>query len=79
MPIKDKERWERLAALGAKSEIETPEGEAKMSAVILQLAEHLIKQHGKSDHFGLRCGNIGGPPHDERHVGSDSKAYLRGD
>ena len=33
MPIKDKERWERLAALGAKSEIETPEGEAKMSAV----------------------------------------------
>lgn len=38
MPIKDKERWERLAALGAKSEISTPEGEAKMSAVILHPA-----------------------------------------
>ena len=48
MPIKDKERWERLAALGAKSEIATPEGEAKMSAVILQLADSLIKQHGKT-------------------------------
>jgi hypothetical protein len=48
MPIKDKERWERLAALGAKSEISTPEGEAKMSAVILQLADPLIKQHGKT-------------------------------
>ena len=48
MPIKDKERWERLAALGAKSEIPTPEGEAKMSAVILQLADSLIKQHGKT-------------------------------
>ena len=48
MPIKDKERWERLAAMGAKSEIQTPEGEAKMSAVILQLADPLIKQHGKT-------------------------------
>ena len=48
MPIKDKERWERLAALGAKSEIPTPEGEAKMSAVILELAEPLLKQHGKT-------------------------------
>ena len=48
MPIKDKERWERLAALGAKSEIPTPEDEAKMSAVILQLASPLIKQHGKT-------------------------------
>ena len=48
MAIKDEERWERLAALGAKSEIPTPEGEAKMSAVILQLAEPLIKQHGKT-------------------------------
>ena len=48
MPIKDKERWERLAALGAKSEIPTPEGEAKMSAVILQLADSMIKQHGKT-------------------------------
>jgi hypothetical protein len=48
MAIKDKERWERLAALGAKSEIPTPEGEAKMSAVILQLADSMIKQHGKT-------------------------------
>jgi len=48
MSMKDKERWERLAALGAKSEIPTPEGEAKMPAVVLQLAEPLIKQHGKT-------------------------------
>ena len=48
MPIKDKERWERLAALGAKREIPTPEGQAKMSAVILRLAEPLMKQHGKT-------------------------------
>jgi len=45
---KGNERWERLAALGAKSEIPTPEGEAKMSAVIVQLAEPLLKQHGKT-------------------------------
>ena len=45
---KDNERWERLKALGAKSEIPTPEGEAKMSAVITQLAEPLLKQHGTS-------------------------------
>ena len=48
MSHKDKERWERLAALGVKREIPTPEGEAKMSAVILQLAEPLMKQHGKT-------------------------------
>jgi hypothetical protein len=48
MPLKDKQRWERLAALGAKSEIPTPEDEAKMSAVILQLAEPLIRKHGKT-------------------------------
>jgi hypothetical protein len=48
MSNKDKERWERLAALGVKREITTPEGEAKMSAVILQLAEPLMKQHGKT-------------------------------
>jgi hypothetical protein len=48
MPNKDKERWERLAALGVKREMPTPEGEAKMSAVILQLAEPLMKQHGKT-------------------------------
>ena len=46
MSSKDQERLERLAALGVKSEIPTPEGEAKMSAVILQLAEPLMKQHG---------------------------------
>ena len=45
---KDNERWERLAVLGAKSEIPTPEGEAKMSAVIIQLAEPLLTRiiHG---------------------------------
>lgn len=44
----DKNRWERLAALGVKSQVATPPGEAKMSAVILQLAEPLLKQHGKT-------------------------------
>lgn len=48
MASKDRERWERLAALGAKSETPTPEDEAKMSAVILQLAEPLLRQHGKT-------------------------------
>jgi hypothetical protein len=48
MPIKDEQRWQRLAALGAQRQIPTPEGEAKMSAVIMQLAEPLIKQHGKT-------------------------------
>jgi hypothetical protein len=48
MSVKDTERWKRLAALGAKAEIPTPEDEAKMSAVILQLAEPLMKQHGKN-------------------------------
>ena len=39
-------RWERLAALGAtKPDIPTPEGNARMSAVILELAEPLIKKH----------------------------------
>ena len=46
MPNRNEERWERLAALGVKREMPTPEGEAKMSAVILQLAEPLMKQHG---------------------------------
>ena len=48
MPSRDQERWERLAALGVQREIPTPEGEAKMSAVVLQLAEPLLKQHGKT-------------------------------
>ena len=48
MAIHDDERWKRLAALGAKAEVPTPEGEAKMSAVVLQLAEPLMKQHGST-------------------------------
>lgn len=48
MSSKDQERWKRLEALGVKGEIPTPEGEAKMSAVILQLAEPLLKRHGKT-------------------------------
>jgi hypothetical protein len=48
MAINDEERRKRLAALGAKAEMPTPEGEAKMSAVILQLAEPLMKQHGST-------------------------------
>ncbi len=47
MSTKDEERRKRLAALRVESKIPTPEGEAKMSAVILQLAEPLIKQPGK--------------------------------
>ena len=46
MPSKDQERWERLAALGVQREVPTPEGKARMSAVVLQLAEPLLKQHG---------------------------------
>ena len=49
MSIEDRERWERLAALGVKKEIPTPEGEARMSAVILQIAEPLIQQYGKTE------------------------------
>ena len=48
MPSTAQERWERLAALGVQREIPTPDGEAKMSAVVLQLAEPLLKQHGKT-------------------------------
>jgi hypothetical protein len=48
MSNKDKDRRERLAALGATSEIPTPDGEPRMSAVILQLAEPLLRQHGKT-------------------------------
>ena len=40
-------RWSDWRA-GVKREIPTPEGEARMSAVILQLAEPLLKQHGKT-------------------------------
>jgi len=48
MSSKDQERWKRLAALGAKREVPTPEGEARMSAVILEVAEPLLKQYGKT-------------------------------
>lgn len=48
MSNQEKERLERLAALGVKQEIPTPEGDAKMSAVILQIAEPLMNQHGKT-------------------------------
>ena len=48
MPSEDQERWKRLAALGAKREIPTPEGEARMSAVLLEVAEPMLKQHGKT-------------------------------
>src|SRR5208337_4056485 len=48
MSDKAKERWERLAALGVKREIPTPEGQANMSAVIIQLADPHIKKHGKT-------------------------------
>jgi hypothetical protein len=37
-----------LAALGGQREIPTPEGEAKMSAVVLELAKPLLKEHGKT-------------------------------
>jgi hypothetical protein len=48
MPSNDTERWNRLSALGAKREIPTPEGEAKMSAVVLEVAGPLLKKHGKT-------------------------------
>jgi hypothetical protein len=42
----EKERWERLTDLGVKREIETPEGEPRMSAVILKIAEPWLKRRG---------------------------------
>ena len=48
MSSKAEERWKRLAALGAKREIPTPEGEARMSAVILEVAEPMLGQYGKT-------------------------------
>jgi hypothetical protein len=48
MASTDNRRMERLAAWGAKREIPTPDGEVKLSAVIVQLAEPLLKQHGTS-------------------------------
>ena len=48
MSSKAEERWKRLAAMGANGEIPTPEGEARMSAVILEVAEPLIKQYAET-------------------------------
>ncbi len=48
MPSKDQERWKRLAALGAEREIPTPEGEARMSAVILEVAEPLLRKYAQT-------------------------------
>ena len=48
MQNKNKTRLERLAALGVKSEIATPPGKPKMSAVILQAADPILKRHGKN-------------------------------
>ena len=48
MSSKAEERWKRLAAMGAKGEIPTPEGEARMSAVILEVAEPLFKQYAET-------------------------------
>jgi len=56
MPSKDQERWKRLAASGAKREIPTPEDEARTSAAILEVAELLLKQHGKTPGRGVACG-----------------------
>jgi hypothetical protein len=46
MPSQDQDRRKRLAALGAKREIPTPEGEARMSAVILEVADPVLKRYG---------------------------------
>jgi hypothetical protein len=54
MSDKDKERLERLAALGVKREIPTPEGQAKMSAVILQLTDPHIKRGDRGSGGPLR-------------------------
>jgi hypothetical protein len=48
MPINDENRRKRMAELGVKHVIATPESDAKMSEVIVQLAEPLIKRHGKT-------------------------------
>jgi hypothetical protein len=45
MPLKDKDRTKQEIGLRM---VPTPEGQAKMSAIILQLAEPLLKQYGKT-------------------------------
>ncbi|HUY34870.1 MAG TPA: DUF1549 domain-containing protein [Pirellulales bacterium] len=49
MPVMDDERWKRLSAMGVEREIETPEGDPRMSAVILKLADPLLKRRGTTD------------------------------
>ena len=44
MQIKGTEWWQRLAALGVTNVIPTPGDEAKMSAVILELADPLLDE-----------------------------------
>lgn len=46
MSNSEQQRLERLAALGVKREASTPEGEPKMSEVILKLANPLMKKYG---------------------------------
>ncbi len=48
MDSKEPSRLERLGALGVRSEIATPQGEPKMSAVILELAAPLLERYGKT-------------------------------
>ena len=48
MSSKAEERRKRLAELGAERSIPTPEGEARMSAVILEVAEPMLRQHGSN-------------------------------
>jgi hypothetical protein len=45
MPLKDKDRLKKVAGLQM---VPTPEDQARMSAIILQLAEPLLKQYGKA-------------------------------
>jgi hypothetical protein len=48
MTSKDQRQRKRLAQLGAKRAMPTPEGEARMSAVILEVAEPMLRQHGSN-------------------------------
>ena len=66
MSSKAEERWQRLAAMGAKGEIPTPEGEARMSAVILEVAEPLLKQYAETPRKVPNC-----PGNRTRLLGND--------
>lgn len=48
LPREADERWTRLAAMGTKAEIPTPQGEARMSAVILKVAEPLVETYANT-------------------------------